>query len=236
MAESGQLPSDGETRAADDIDEVLSRANPNPDRVGCPPRETLAALARRNLPIEDPAYGHLVKCSPCYREFRALQTERLRKTASRGAHRRGGWVWLAAAALVAVVAGGTWRTLWAPSMAAPQVGSTPGPEIQAEIDLRAFAVSRDVRDGPTGSAVSLPRGLVQVTILLPAGSEPGEYEIQLLDAALKSHTSSHGTAAIADFVTTVRSRLDLSAVPSGPYQLALRRKGDTWRLFPARVQ
>ena len=41
MAQAGQPPDDDEVRVGDDIDEVLSRANPNPERIGCPPRETL---------------------------------------------------------------------------------------------------------------------------------------------------------------------------------------------------
>src|SRR5262249_62268433 len=60
-------------KAENEIDLVLGNANPNPSRVGCPPRDALIALARRNRPIDDPAYDHLIKCSPCYREVRALQ-------------------------------------------------------------------------------------------------------------------------------------------------------------------
>ena len=73
MAERGKQRPGGDTPGGDELDEVLGRANPNPDRMGCPPRETLIALARRAQPIGDPAYEHLLKCSPCYREFRSLQ-------------------------------------------------------------------------------------------------------------------------------------------------------------------
>lgn len=73
MAHSSQPPDADDVRFGHDIDEILTRANPNAERVGCPPRETLVGLARRELPLGDPGYGHLLKCSPCYREFRALQ-------------------------------------------------------------------------------------------------------------------------------------------------------------------
>jgi hypothetical protein len=59
----------------DPIDEVFSRAHPNPDRVGCPSGEVLRALVLKNRPIDDPAYEHLATCSPFYREFRRLQRE-----------------------------------------------------------------------------------------------------------------------------------------------------------------
>src|SRR2546421_9577616 len=60
-------------KAENEIDLVLGNANPNPSRVGCPSRDELVALARRERSIDDPAYDHLIKCSPCYREVRALQ-------------------------------------------------------------------------------------------------------------------------------------------------------------------
>ena len=57
----------------DEIDLVLGYASPNPTREGCPSYELLVALSRRERPIDDPAYEHLVKCSPCYQRVRSLQ-------------------------------------------------------------------------------------------------------------------------------------------------------------------
>src|SRR3954453_23255294 len=89
-------------KRADEIDQVFGRANPNPDRVGCPPHDVLVALARRQRPIEDPAYDHLSKCSPCYVEVRALQ-------ATLAVARRTRVVaWAAAAALFLATAGIVW--------------------------------------------------------------------------------------------------------------------------------
>ena len=61
----------------DDIDTFFGYANPNPTRTACVPHDVLLALARRERPIEDPRYDHLTQCSPCYREFRRLQTTSL---------------------------------------------------------------------------------------------------------------------------------------------------------------
>ena len=72
MAQQSQAVHDVDVTLGDDIDEVLSWANPNPERVGCLSRETLIALASREQPIGDPAYEHLLKCSPCYCDLRAL--------------------------------------------------------------------------------------------------------------------------------------------------------------------
>jgi hypothetical protein len=232
MAEPGQLPSDGETRAADDIDEVLSRANPNPNGIGCPPRETLVALARRTLPIEDPAYGHLVQCSPCYREFRALQTGAgLQADPPRRLRRL--WIAVGTAAVLGAAAGATW---WARDRSEPTTRTAEPANLQAELDLRPFAVLRGSGEDAARGPLVLPRGVVRVTILLPTGSEAGKYEIQVLNSDLKSLAGAQASGEIQDFVATVRSTLDLRAVPVGAYQLAVRRTGEDWRLFPARVE
>ena len=75
MAQPGSPNDDDDANFRDDIDEVLSRANPNPERIGCLSRETLVGLSRRELSLGDPAYEHLLKCSPCYRLFRSLQQQ-----------------------------------------------------------------------------------------------------------------------------------------------------------------
>jgi len=72
MSETGRSR-DGNDVVNDDVDEVLSHANPNPDRVGCPPKDTLIALARKALPLDHSAYEHLTRCSPCYVEVRFLR-------------------------------------------------------------------------------------------------------------------------------------------------------------------
>ena len=237
MAQAGQPPDDDEVRVGDDIDEVLSRANPNPERVGCPPRETLVGLARRVQPLGDPAYEHLVKCSPCYREFRALQESLPAQTTRRSAWSRG---WMAVAAGAILVAGLTaawfYRTAELPSSEPTGVSQSQIAELRTELDLRKYSVLRSEQSADTPEPVTLPIGVVEVTLLLPVGSEPGEYEIQVLDSDLKSKAAARSAAEIRDFVTTIRVTLDLRAVPTGAYQLAVRRDGDNWRMFPARVQ
>ncbi len=59
----------------DEVDRILAHANPNPARVGCLPHEVLASLAAKRQPLSAPGYEHLLECSECYREFRALQGE-----------------------------------------------------------------------------------------------------------------------------------------------------------------
>src|SRR5689334_15978712 len=83
-----------EMASTDEIDEVFSNANPNPERIGCPPHSELERLARKRGAIDDPVYEHLGSCSPCYREWRMMQAAVARSTR---------W-WLAATALLAALA------------------------------------------------------------------------------------------------------------------------------------
>src|SRR5688500_20384911 len=73
MTNGGQRPDPLGFRIENEMDLLFGRAHPNPAREGCPPLEVLRRLARRELPIDDPAYDHFAKCSPCYQELRALQ-------------------------------------------------------------------------------------------------------------------------------------------------------------------
>lgn len=238
MAQPGQ-PDNDDAQFRDDIDEILGHANPNPDRIGCPPRDVLIGLARRQRSLGDPGYEHLLKCSPCYREFRAMQEQA--KTERGAAHvsstRR--WAWLAtAAALLAILAAVVWFTRGERGSGTPQVASsTATPEgVNAEVDLRPFVVMRSEQGSADAPPVSLPAGVVDLTLLLPVGSEPGAYDVQLLDGDLRLRSEATGTGAIEDFVTTVRVRLDLQRLAPGRYQLAVRRQGDSWRMFPAEVR
>ena len=215
--QDGELPT---LRWPDEIDEIFGRANPNPTRQGCPPRDELIALARRQRQISDPGYVHLTRCSPCYLEVRMLQEDvRI--------HRRRTWFKMAAAAvLVIALVLGAWFVL-----------NRPGPvtDIQAQLDLRPYAQTR--RDVPDErQPLMLPRGRLTLNVILPVGFDPGTYDVQLLDASLSSRASSTGSATKENFVTALRTTLDIGAVPSGPYQLAIRQRGQDWQLFPATVR
>ena len=79
-----ELPDDEsltEFSPRDEIDAVLGYGHPNPERVGCPPPETLELLARRELPIGHSGYEHLAQCSPCYRRVRLLKANSRRSRA-----------------------------------------------------------------------------------------------------------------------------------------------------------
>lgn len=207
------------------MDEVFARANPNPERKGCPSDQLLQELATKQRPISDPAYEHLAQCSPCYRTFRQFQRE-LRSNSVRreSGYRR----WFAVAAVLLLVLASVWF------VASRHGGSVDvdGREVRAEMDLRKYAVDRS----DTGARAQQPlrgqRVRLELTILLPVGSEAGSYDLQVMDSALRSRFSASGEARIEHYITTLHTRMDLRGLPSGHYKLALRRSGEDWRFFP----
>ena len=211
----------------DEIDELFGRANPNPERVGCPPREILIALARRERPLGDPAYEHLTKCSPCYLEVRSIQ-EVERQQRRRRLFQLVAWTSAAAAVVLAAVVAG-WMFLGS-------AGRKSVAEVRTELDLRPYALTRGASQPGNLPPLSLQRGRAMLTIILPAGSEPGAYEVQILDSGLASRASGAGTADLRDHMTTLQTGLDAGSLSPGAYQLAIRRSGEEWQLFPAHVQ
>ena len=178
----------------DEIDELFGQASPNPERKGCPPREALAALARRARPSDDPAYEHLGQCSPCYREFRAFQeqsaTEALRTS------RRTSWRWIAAAAILLLLATGLWLYVRTPDSANEPVQAgreqPTAPDLRATLDLRPFAVARSPQETGGPPPLALPRGRVAATILLAVGAEPGSYTVEIRDSTSRVLASASG--------------------------------------------
>jgi hypothetical protein len=208
----------------DEIDDVFGRANPNPDRIGCPPREVLIALARRERPIGDRAYDHLSECSPCYLEVRALKE-------AADLQRRQILTWAAAAALVLAAGSAGWFLL--------DRGSGPEPiagEVRTQLDLRPYALMRGETPQGDRPPLVLPRARVLLTLLLPTASEPGLYEVEIRDSDELSRATARGDAGLRNQVTTLEVALDLGSLSPGTYQIAVRRHGEDWQLFPAQAQ
>lgn len=226
-------PHNDAVESVDEIDQLFAGAFPNPEREGCPGREVLAALARERGSMDDPAYQHIRRCSPCYIEFRQLQRAAADSPTSAvtslgpEAPPRSRWllVGLAAVLLLLGLGAAIWRT-WLPV--------TQPVSVQAELDLRPYGASRG--DGGNGAKpLVVRRGVVALVLILPTGSEPGKYDIQILDSDLNSILAVTAQAALRQYQTELRTELPLSAVRPGRYQLAIRYGNERWRLFPLEV-
>ena len=207
-----------------EADELFGRAYPNPDRVGCPSREDLIALARRERPIGDSAYNHLKECSPCYLEGRAIQeADALR-------YRRRILTWAAAAALIVSTGSAAWF------LTTREAGvASGGIPLRAQLDLRPYAITRGEpqRDLPP---LAVPRADLILTLLLPTGSEPGSYEVEIKDSNARVRASARGDAELQNYVSTLEVAVNLGELSSGAYTLAVRRDGTEWQQFPLRLE
>jgi hypothetical protein len=207
-----------------EFDEVFGRGYPNPDRVGCPPREVLVSLARRERPIGDPAYNHLKECSPCYLEGRAIQE------ADALQYRRRILTWAAAAALIVSTGSAAW--FLTTREAGVTSGGTP---LRAQLDLRPYAITRG-EPQPVLPPLVLPRGDLMLTLLLPTGSEPGQYEVQVKDSNATTRASARGNAELREYVSTLEVAVSVGELSPGMYSLAVRRDGNEWQQFPVRLE
>jgi hypothetical protein len=230
MTHDGQRPDPLRFQIENEMDLLLGRAHPNPTREGCPPRELLMSLSRREFPIGDPAYDHLSKCSPCYQEVRALQQAHAAALTAAVTRRR--LMYAAAVAVVVLAIGGSWFGLR--QNRGPAISTPTAPQV-ASLDLRPLAVTRS-EDAKGAKPLEVPRGRLNATILLPVGSSPGAYEVRVLDPDLRVRASAKGSAEIRNYVTILEAPIDLSAVDVGDYQLTLKREGGEWQMFPLRVR
>ena len=202
------------------LDTIYSAVEPNPERVGCPPREALRELAMRTRPLRDPLWDHVMECAPCRIDVREMGRNRPVTPLPSGA----AWPGLAAAAVLVV------------GIALAAAMLMRGAQTPTAItgDLRQYRVIRSDRPQPS-DAFDLPPRLVRLTLVLPNGSEPGAYDIELRGGGRTLATAS-GHATLQDFVTRLEGPIDLRSAPRGPSQLAIRRTGEDWQVFPVRIQ
>jgi hypothetical protein len=203
---------------------VFSTAFPNPDRQGCPAPDLIRAIAYRKA---DPAQHrdfivHMSRCSPCFNDFARLQEE-----AKRARRRRG----LGVAAGVVLVIG---LALFAWSERR-RLTRPEGVQV-ATLDLTHRGVLRGEASGPPKPPLELSADLLELTVYLPVGSEPGAYELQILKQASAPVWSGEGQANSENQGVVLRFKVDLSAAKPGPYFLAIRRVGWDWVYYPLVVK
>ncbi len=173
-------------------------ANPNPERIGCPPEEILKDAAEDRLPVTDPARLHMADCSECFAEYRGY---RLDWETKRAAKRR--FIgWAVAATLLIGIAGGVLAFRH-------HFGSNEAPE--------QIAVNRP----PPNSSAGLPKQVGPVT---PAPKQDESHKPSPNPTPPRrppSHTSPgepHPPAPAAENDELVTAFLDLTgnAIPSSP--------------------
>ena len=222
-----ETPEQKYNRIAAAVQQTILQNFPNPDRVGCPGEARLREVAARKTIVEDEAWEHITHCSPCYREFLA-EKERLRgaqrKTRTRAA--------LAAAVFIVALVGLT-AYLLRPKQGSEVAQIRPEP---ATLDLKDSSGVRGDAKALEKALPVLPRRKLELTVVLPFGSEAGTYQFRLVDAEGRVLTSGETTATIASGTTTMKTTLDTSALPEGDYRFAIRQQALDWIIYPVRLR
>ena len=97
-------------------------------------------------------------------------------------------------------------------------------------DLRDLAPLRGV-EGKTTAPIGLARGHLDLTLYLPTGSEPGQYEVEMAEQLDQPLATATGSATLRDGIAVLEVRIDLAPLHPGLYLLAIRQSGRTWTSY-----
>jgi len=166
--------------------------------------------------------SHLMECSPCFVEYVAFRDQALRQRRMRR---------LAVAAAIAVICVGVWFAY------KERVFRTPFGQIANHGTVKVYqAKLADLRDqaplrGAEGKApapLEFARGPLALTLYLPTGSEPGEYEVEVAEQLDQPLAKASGSATLQNGIAVLEVKLDLANLHPGLYWLAVRQPGRTW--------
>ncbi len=102
---------------------------------------------------------------------------------------------------------------------------------QASLDLRGHEALRGAEPGPPLPPLILPRGKLIMTIDLPVGSEPGNYEVELRQPNGQPVARARGTANLVNGLTVLKIRIDARKTSAWPCSLAVRKVGESWASY-----
>lgn len=191
---------------------------PNPERRGCPGAGVLKAVASGKLTLEEaePWINHLSSCSPCTREFAQLRSEHQRH----------------ALRLVASVAAGVILAVAVSAWLFVQGPLGPARIQPVTVDLSNWVALRGPEENAANPPVQLAKGNLNLTVYLPAGSQPGLYDVQVVRAPGQPIWTAQREAKLDNLKTTVQVQVDLRQFSPGLYKLAFRRQGRSWTYIP----
>jgi putative zinc finger protein len=103
------------------------------------------------------------------------------------------------------------------------------------IDLSHWVRPRGAEQQPNEQRVQLERARLNLTIRLPIGEEPGEYQVALRRGG-STVVQGRSAGKLEDQITTLHLQFDCSSLSSGTYVLAIREDERAWEEFPALVR
>jgi hypothetical protein len=224
-----ETPEQKYNRIAAAVHQTILQNFPNPDRVGCPGDARLREVAARRTIIEDDDWQHITHCSPCYAEFLDAK-EQIRRSGRRA--RTLGLI--AGTTVLILLAGAVGYRYLAQSGSSDQVITAAFEP--ATLDLKDSSGTRGDEKALQKAVPVLPRRPLELTIILPFGSEAGTYQFQFVDAEGHVLKSGEATAAVSNGSTALKTKLDTSNLAAGDYRIGLRQQSFNWIIYSLRLR
>jgi len=195
---------------------------PNPERIGCPGREIVAAIAAHKMPLSqaESYLDHLTSCSPCYRDFLQLQREHRQ--------RRTRMIFAVAASVLIVAAIATWAAIRGHDNV--QVAQS------VVVDLRNHSMARGTEPLPSEPPLEVSRSVSHLDIYLPLGSSDGPYDFRISTTREEVLRTGSGFAKVQEGITALPVDVNLSSVSPDLYILQIRKVGSEWNSYSLRLR
>jgi hypothetical protein len=213
---------------------LLEGGFPNPQRAGCPGSAVLRDIAYRRIGLTQAQewIDHLGSCSPCYMEYDGLRRKITKVRRIRAV------VIAATVALFISLGSLALRVHWWPmrdkgtNLAGSKRAEVSQPYV---VDLRDWMVLRGPEQSARRPLLRLPRARLLLSLYLPIGSEPGNYEFKMTGPDGNAVVATAGSANLEDHVTVLRIEVDLTRVQAGEYFMSIREQDRSWNHYPVLV-
>lgn len=216
-----ETPEQKYNRIAEAVQKTILTNFPNPNRVGCPGAVRVREVATRRSIVEDDDWQHITHCSECYREFLEAK-DAIRRSGRRA--RTLGLIGGTALLIIAAAVGG-YRYFAETNASSGTVAMSYAP---ATLNLRDTSEVRGDGKDVQREIPTMPRRALELTVILPFGSEPGAYEFEFADASGRVINHGRANAVIRNGNTVLTIRVDLSNITAGGFQFGWRREPFNW--------
>jgi hypothetical protein len=160
------------------IEAILLTAFPNPERVGCPSSDVIKAMANQQTGRDNPAWSHKWKCSPCFRDFKAVRDERVARVEREYERKRTRRNILKTSAVILASSGAAY-------FATVEFRTKSRQPVAVSIDLTDAGPTRGTDQEPPPIS-RLPRQLDEIHLTLPRFSPSGPYIVAILESRLEN--------------------------------------------------
>jgi hypothetical protein len=217
-------------------DHVLKNC-PNPERLGCPDYEVLRAFVETpsKVGLTQLHGDHITRCAECTRdliELRSLREKRL-KQATPSFCLSVWWGWRAALAVASLCVIVTIATIaWRNQVREAKRPVQEDQVAQVTLDLSADDFVRGSGGAAPDKPLSLPRGLIELHLILPYYSPVGDYLVTVSPGRDSASLQSQRVNATGQKARTeLRVRLDLRGLTAGRYYLGTKYDGESTTYF-----